>query len=117
MQKKIGNKQEWLLFFYSVPSKPVSSRMKIWRMLVKAGAVPFKGSAYMLPASDDHYELFQWLVSSVTTMQGEAAFVKVAGIETMKEAEIVALFDQQREKDYLDLSSRLDDFENRVGRL
>jgi hypothetical protein len=109
--------KEWLLFFYSVPSKPVSNRMRIWRMLVKAGAVQFKGSVYILPASDDHYELFQWLVSSVTAMQGEAAFVKVAGIETMKEDEIIGLFDQQREKEYVDLGNRLDEFENRIGRI
>lgn len=115
MRKDSSRKQEWLLFFYSVPSKPVNSRMRIWRMLVKAGAVQFKGSAYILPASDDHYELFQWLVTSVTEMLGEAAFIKVSGIETMKHDEIVALFDRQREKEYLDLGNRLDEFENRVG--
>jgi hypothetical protein len=117
MKKDLAEKQEWLLFFYSVPSKPVSNRMRIWRMLVKAGAVQFKGAAYILPASDDHYELFQWLVSSVTAMQGEAAFVRVPGIETMKEDEIVRLFDQQREKEYLDLGNRVDEFENRIGRI
>lgn len=110
-----AKKQEWLLFFYSVPSKPVSNRMRIWRMLVKTGAVQFKGSVYILPASDDHYELFQWLVSSVTAMQGEAAFVRVSGIETMKSDEIIRLFDQQREKDYLDIGMRLDEFEKKIG--
>src|SRR6266568_1007753 len=115
MKKDNAKIQEWLLFFYSVPSKPVSNRMKIWRMLVKAGAVQFKGAAYILPASDDHFELFQWLVSSVTAMQGEAAFVRVPGIETMKEDEIVGLFDRQKGKDYLDLGNRLDEFENRIG--
>lgn len=115
MKKSDVQIQEWLLFFYSVPSKPVSNRMKIWRMLVKAGAVQFKGSAYILPASDDHYELFQWLVSSVTAMQGEAAFVKVPKIETMKEDEIVGLFDKHREKDYLDIGMRLDDFVSKIA--
>ncbi len=106
---------EWLLFFYTVPSKPVSNRMKIWRMLTKAGAVQFKGSGYILPANDDHYELLQWLVSTVAAMQGEAAFVKVPAIETMKEDEIVGLFIQQREKDYFDLGNRLDALERKVG--
>lgn len=89
--------------------------MRIWRTLVKSGAIQFKGAAYILPASDDHYELFQWLVSTVTAMQGEAAFVKVSGVETMKDDEIIGLFDQQREKDYSDLGNRLDEFENRIG--
>jgi len=117
MKKDNAKKQEWLLFFYSVPSKPVSNRMRIWRMLVKAGAVQFKGAAYILPSSEDHYELFQWLVSSVTAMQGEAAFVRVPGIETMKEDEIVGLFDQQMDKEYLDLGNRLDELENRIGNI
>jgi hypothetical protein len=115
MQKDKDQKQEWLLFFYSVPSKPVNSRMKIWRMLVKTGAVQFKGSVYILPASDDHYELYQWLVSSVTTLLGDAAFVKVSRIESMKNEEIINLFDQQREKDYQDIGSRLDEFENKLA--
>ncbi len=115
MKKDKAKKQEWLLFFYSVPSKPVSNRMRIWRMLLKTGAVQFKGSVYILPASDDHYEFFQWLVSSVTDVKGEAAFVKVSRIETMNNNEIVSLFDQQREKDYLDFGKRLDGFENKIA--
>lgn len=115
MRNDKKRKQEWLLFFYSIPSKPVSNRMKIWRMLVKAGAVQFKGSVYILPASDDHYELFQWLVSSAAGMKGEAAFVRVSEIETMKDAEIIELFDQQRDKDYLDIGMRLDELENKIG--
>ena len=115
MKKDKVEKLTWLLFFYSVPSKPVSNRMRVWRMLVKVGAVQFKGSAYILPASDDHYELFQWLVSTVTAVGGEAAFVKVSQIEAMKDDEIVALFDQLREKDYLDIRMRLDEFERKIA--
>jgi hypothetical protein len=51
-----GSEKGWLLFFYSVPSKPVSSRMKIWRRLAKAGAVQLKGAVYILPHSEEHYE-------------------------------------------------------------
>lgn len=105
----------WLLFFYSVPSKPVGNRMKIWRMLTKAGAVQFKGAGYLLPFSDDHYEFFQWLVSSVAAMQGEAAFVKIEKIETMKDNEIIQLFNQQRAKDYVELEKKLDELERKIG--
>jgi hypothetical protein len=88
--------------------------MKIWRTLIRAGAVPFKGSAYILPFNDDHYELLQWLVSGVTGMHGEAAFVRVDSIETLKDAEIISLFDRQREKDYQELGARVDGLENRI---
>jgi hypothetical protein len=114
MKKSNMINQDWLLFFYSVPSKPVNSRMKIWRMLVKSGAVQFKGSVYILPFSDDHYEFFQWLVSSVTAMKGEAAFVKVSKTETMKNSEIIELFNLQREKEYLGIVETLDGLESKL---
>ncbi len=106
--------KNWLLFFYSVPSKPVNIRMKVWRMLTKAGAVQFKGSIYILPDSDDHYEFFQWLVSSVIAMDGEAAFVKIEKIETMKDAEIIVMFNQNRVKDYQEIDNRLDDLADKI---
>lgn len=117
VKNKSPNEREWLLFFYTVPSKPVSNRMRVWRTLVKAGAIQFKGSAYLLPANDDHYELFQWLVSSVTAMHGEAAFVKVPRIEAMKDEEIICLFGQQRQKDYQEIGSSLDELESKIGRI
>jgi hypothetical protein len=108
-------KSDWLLFFYSVPSKPVSGRMKVWRRLAKAGAVQFKGAAYLLPHSEEHYEFFQWLVSEVTFMKGDAAFVRVENIETMKNSEIISLFNQQREKDYGVLMKNLEELERKVS--
>jgi hypothetical protein len=105
----------WLLFFYSVPSKPVSNRMKVWRKLMKAGAVPLKGAVYILPFSDEHYELLQWLVSEIAAMKGEGAFTRIERIETMKDIEIVALFDRQRAADYRTIGKALDDLERRLG--
>jgi hypothetical protein len=90
----------WLLFFYSVPTKPSSNRLKVWRRLIKAGAAQIKGAVYALPDNEEHYELFQWLVSEVAVMKGEAAFVRVPRIETMTDGELIALFNRQREEDY-----------------
>ncbi|MBI5203577.1 MAG: chromate resistance protein [Nitrospirae bacterium] len=105
----------WLLFFYSVPSKPVSNRMKVWRRLAKAGAIQFKGAVYILPYSEEHNELFQWLVSEVISMKGDAAFVKVENIETMKNNEIISLFNQQRENDYGSLMKKVEELERKVS--
>jgi hypothetical protein len=105
----------WLMFFYSVPSKPVSNRMKIWRKLIKAGAIQFKGAVYLLPYSEDHYDFFQWLVSEVTDMEGEAALVNVENIDTMKDIEIIGLFNQQRGVEYRSLEKRLDGLERKIS--
>ena len=105
----------WLLFFYSVPSKPVSNRMKVWRKLMKAGAAQLKGSVYILPDTEEHYEILQWLVSEISGMKGEGAFVRTEKIETMKNSEIITLFSEQRGSDYRETRKSLDDLERRLG--
>ncbi len=106
--------QEWLLIFYSVPSHPVSNRMKIWRKLAKTGAVPLKGAIYVLPANEDHEELFQWLIGEVKSMGGDGAFVRTRQIETMDEADIRKLFVLQSEKEYRGLDKAMDALERKI---
>lgn len=106
--------QEWLLIFYSVPSKPVSNRMKLWRKMAKAGALQLKGAVYALPATEEHYELFQWLIAEVASMGGDGAFVKTPRIETMKNSEIIALFNEARESDLRTLEKKLEPLERKV---
>lgn len=113
MLKKKRNKG-WLLFFYSIPSRPVANRMKIWRRLTQAGALLFRGAVYVLPYSDEHYEFYQWLTEEVNEMGGEAAFVHVEEIEGIEDKEIVELFSRQRERDYLKIEKGLEEIERRL---
>ncbi len=112
---KGGAETGWLLFFYSVPSKPVSNRMKIWRKLSKAGAVQIKGAVYILPMTDEHYEFFQWLVAEVSQMGGEAAFTKVEAIDSMKDHEIVDIFNGHKDAEYQVIGKSLEDIETKVN--
>ncbi|MBI5098053.1 MAG: chromate resistance protein [Nitrospirae bacterium] len=104
----------WLIFFYSVPSKPVNARMKIWRRLAKAGAILIKGAVYVLPYNEENLELCQWLVSEVTSMKGEGAFVMVDKIETMNYKEIVELFNYQRGRDYSLIEKNMEELERKI---
>jgi len=113
--QRIRQISRWILFFYSVPSRPVSNRMRIWRKLAKAGAVQMKGAVYMLPFNDEHYEFLQWLVSEIAGMKGEAAVVSIEKIDTMKDEEIIAFFDQQRAHDYKTLQKSFDDIGRRLS--
>jgi hypothetical protein len=106
--------QEWLLLFYSVPSHPVSNRMKIWRKLAKTGAVQLKGSVYIIPATDEHEEFLQWLIGEVKSMGGDGAFVRTADIKTMNEADIRKLFLQQSERQYVGLEKNIDALERKL---
>ncbi len=107
-------KQEWLLIFYSVPSHPVSSRMKIWRKLVRSGAVQLKGAVYIIPASEEHQELFQWLVGEVRSLGGDGAFVRSSSIETMSDTEVRELFIRQIGEEYRGLDKAVAALEQKV---
>ncbi len=107
--------EKWLLIFYSVPSHPVSNRMKIWRKLARSGAVQLKGAVYILPHNEEHYELCEWLVSEVTSMGGDGTFVRVPVVETMRESEIIALFNGQRENDYREIEKKLEELERKIS--
>jgi hypothetical protein len=113
--KVLVKKSGWLLFFYSIPSKPVSNRMKVWRKLTKAGAVNLKGAAYILPFNDEHYEFLQWLLAEITEMKGEAAFITIEKVDSMKDDELTALFNQHRAGDYRPIEKALDDLERKLS--
>jgi hypothetical protein len=114
-KNKTDNDLSWLLFFYTLPSKPVRNRMTIWRKLLKAGALPFKGSVYILPYAEQHHEFLTWLVSEVLSLKGEGSFVCVEKIETIDNRQIISLFNQQRESDYQRILKGIDEIERKIS--
>ena len=105
---------EWLLIFYSIPSHPVSGRMRIWRKIAKAGAVQLKGAVYILPESDEHEELFQWIIGEVKSLGGDGSYVRTPRIETISNADVRKLFNEQRDAEYRELDKVLDGLERKV---
>ncbi|MFH1217434.1 MAG: chromate resistance protein ChrB domain-containing protein [Pseudomonadota bacterium] len=82
--------------------------MTVWRKLMKSGAIPLKGSVYILPFTAEHYEFLQWLVAEVKEMSGDAALVSIDRVDTMKDEEIFDLFNQARRNDYLSLEKNIE---------
>ncbi|GAB4388177.1 MAG: chromate resistance protein [Thermodesulfovibrionales bacterium] len=108
---------EWLLFFYTVPSRPVGYRVKVRRRLAKAGAVALKGSVYALPHSGDNHEFLGWLSSEVASMGGEGLFVRTGRIENLAHDDLIALFNIQRARDYGPLEKALSEVERALQAL
>jgi hypothetical protein len=118
----------WLLLLYSLPAKHGAARVSLWRKLQKTGALPFKTSAYLLPDTPAHLELFQWFVQQIRDGGGEAILVRGEEIEGRTHAELVQLFHDARAEDYRALikemsaalaatrRKRPEDFAERVGR-
>ncbi|HHD64275.1 MAG TPA: hypothetical protein ENK96_07945 [Desulfobulbaceae bacterium] len=108
------NSPGWLLFFYSVPAKPAGSRTKIWRKLNRIGAIKLKGAVYILPYSDEHQEILQWLISELSALGGDGAFVKTKAIEPLTQDEIIQLFNNQCTERYHKLTDKFSALERKT---
>jgi hypothetical protein len=105
----------WFLFFYTVPAKPVGSRMRIWRKLARIGAVQLKGAVYLLPASEEHREMLQWLVSETSASGGEAGFAQTERVIPFTDVELYALFNNQRAEEYGKILKEMDGFRRKMA--
>lgn len=115
VSKRAREKPAWILFFYTVPSKPVKNRIKLWRRLARAGAVQLKGAVYVLPHNEEHYEFCQWLMEEVAALGGEGDFVITDKFEMLSNIEIVSLFKSQREADYNALEKKLNNLDMKLS--
>jgi hypothetical protein len=90
----------WLLLLHQIPPAPPYFRAKVLRRLNQLGALPIKNSAYLLPASDDAMEDFEWLRREILDGGGEAwIFAGEAG-GGWSDAEIHEAFRRLRAPDY-----------------
>ena len=100
------SQQQLLLLLVGVPPHPSSLRVRVWRRLRTLGAVPLKRSAYLLPDTAERYEDFQWLAQEIQRDGGDATLVRVAQIENVTPADVLALFHEPRDADYKALAGR-----------
>ncbi|HHO47095.1 MAG TPA: hypothetical protein ENN06_01340 [Desulfobacteraceae bacterium] len=107
----------WLLFFYSIPATPVKNRVKVWRKLIKTGAVQLKGGVYILPYGEEHQETLQWMLAELPGLKGEGLLVKTESIEPLQQQEIIALFNEQRRPEYQEIAKKIDEFSGRIRNL
>lgn len=105
----------WLLFFYTVPARPVSNRMRIWRKLSRIGAIQLKGAVYLLPDDEENRELLQWLVTESSALGGEAGFAPAERVFPFSDNELLELFNDQRAREYAELAKVVDTFGRRLA--
>ncbi|MBL0184906.1 MAG: chromate resistance protein [Candidatus Obscuribacter sp.] len=94
----------WLVFSYSFPSNQGSSaRVTLWRRLSRLGAISPKTGVHILPGREDCLESFQWLAREVGQQKGECLLMNVASFEGLSDQELMNLFKDKSEKEYLEL--------------
>jgi len=93
-------KGPWLLLIHQIPPAPAYLRVRIWRKLQSLGAVAIKNSVYVLPATEEAREDFEWVVREVTEQGGEASLCEARFVEGLRDDQVEALFHAARDADY-----------------
>ena len=95
----------------AVPSKPDYLRVKLRRRVQRLGAVGLKGAVYVLPETPDGLESFQWLRREILADGGEATVCLAQLVDGMSDADVIALFNQDRDAEYQAFVTACRDFE------
>jgi hypothetical protein len=103
----------WLLLLFSLPTNRNTERVAVWRRLKKMGAVQIKTSTYLLPDAPAQYEQFQWLAKQIREYGGDSTLVRAQEIEGLTKEKVIALFNDNRAKDYGELRKSLQSFISR----
>lgn len=94
------DRARWLLLVHQIPPKPTYLRVKVWRRLQKLGSVAVKNSVYILPATNETREDFQWIRREIVANGGEATVCEAHFIEGLDDQQIEQLFHLARKTDY-----------------
>jgi hypothetical protein len=97
--------QPWLLLIHQIPPKPDYFRVKIGRRLARVGAVAIKNSVYVLPATEQAMEDFQWILREIVDGGGEASITRSTFVDGLTDDEIERSFREARARDYDEISA------------
>ena len=100
----------WLLLLFSLPTNRNTERVAVWRRLKKMGAVQIKTSTYLLPDEPAQYEQFQWLAQQIRDYGGDSTLVRAQEIEGLTSEKAIAMFNEARARDYVELRRSLQSF-------
>jgi hypothetical protein len=104
----------WVVFSYSLPSHASSARVTLWRRLRRLGAISPTGSVYILPATEESVEAFQWLAQEIQQAKGEALVMHVQHFTSLDNSRLVVLFNQARQEEYEEIAHQLDELGQQI---
>src|SRR3954468_9176316 len=95
----------WVLFMPTIPAKPASVRVKIWRRLQAIGAVGLRGSLYALPNREPCVEVFEWVARELRELGGQASLCEGRFLDESSDDELERRFIDARNTDYAEIGS------------
>jgi len=94
----------WVVLIHQIPPKPDYLRVKVRRRLQRLGAVALKNSVYVLPATPERVEDFQWLAKEIEGDGGEAIVCAASFLAGIDDGELTAQFSRERDRRYAEIA-------------
>jgi len=107
MAEPIPTGSRWLLLIHQLPPTPSYLRVKIARRMQRIGAVAIKNTVYVLPATDNTLEDFQWTIGEIRAGGGQANLFEARVIEGLTDSEVEQLFNAARDEDYEEIAAEV----------
>jgi hypothetical protein len=111
-----GVARRWWVLAFQLPAQPAYARVKIWRRLQAVGAASFKNALYLMPATDEALEDFEWTLREVRDAGGEGLILDARAVQGFTDDEIIAIFDAAREEQYRAIAEEIRGFTARFER-
>ena len=111
-----GAARRWWVLAFQLPAQPAYARVKIWRRLQAVGAASFKNALYLMPATDEALEDFEWTLREVRDAGGEGLILDARAVQGFTDDEIIAIFDAAREEQYRAIGEEIRAFAARFER-
>jgi hypothetical protein len=97
----------WLVMAYKVPREPTAGRVAVWRKLKQLGAVALQDAVWVLPATPQTREQFQWLAAEIEELAGEATLWESRLLAKEMERRVMAQFVEPIDDAYRELLGEL----------
>ena len=92
---------KWILLIHQIAHDSPNLRVKIWRNLKKHGAVLFKNAVYVLPHTNEHEEIMQWLCNQTKEGGSDASLFITESLDKKQDEEIIKSFREICDKEYI----------------
>lgn len=107
----------WVLLHYKIPREPSAPRVSVWRKLKRLEALLLHDAIWVLPATPQTREHFQWLAVEINEGGGEAMLWEGQLHLPGQEERLVAQFLETVDIAYREILTELDGMDADVGAL
>src|SRR5689334_23285179 len=90
----------WLILVHQLPPRPTSLRVRVWRRMQQVGAVVLRNSLYVLPASRETREDFEWVRQEIIASGGQVSVLEAAAVDGITDDELMLQFRKIRTAEY-----------------